>query len=116
MYCAFNPGGTGYGAKMMYLQSSPEYPFLVIKEIKAMKIKPNPNCKACNGTGEVYDIVDWGAATCSMPTVCDCVIEQLPDDQDEEIEIELDLSDLEGTEGQDRESYSDDQDRENYTV
>lgn len=55
-------------------------------------LKPNPSCKACRGTGEVSDIVDWGATTTQMMSLCDCVTDQVPEDY--EGEIELDLSDL----------------------
>jgi hypothetical protein len=57
-----------------------------------LKIKPDPNCEACLGTGEVSDSVDYGSTTVSMPSVCDCVLEQVPEGREDE-EIELDLSD-----------------------
>lgn len=57
-----------------------------------LKIKPDPKCKACLGTGEVNDWVDYGATTVPMPSVCDCVTEQIPEGKEDE-EIEIDLSD-----------------------
>ena len=54
------------------------------------KITPNPNCKFCHGSGTVYDIVDYGSTTASMPSDCGCVDEQLPEDFDyltDEVEI-----------------------------
>jgi hypothetical protein len=56
------------------------------------RIKPNPECKACHGSGEIIDFVPmpFGSGDCQMPSFCDCVIEQL---QDEDADIELDLND-----------------------
>lgn len=55
-----------------------------------MKIKPKKNCKACHGTGLVYDIVDWGATTAQMDSLCDCVLEQIEEENENE-EVELDV-------------------------
>ena len=58
-----------------------------------MEIKPNPNCSNCYGLGEVFDRVDYGSTTVSMPSLCGCVEEQIPEDLSMDEEIELDLSD-----------------------
>lgn len=55
---------------------------------EVLKIKPDPNCKSCHGEGEAFDIVDYGSTTASMPTLCDCVVEQVPEGR-EDLEIEL---------------------------
>lgn len=58
-----------------------------------VSVKPNPDCKACHGEGEVYDSVPmpFGPGSCAMPSLCDCVTEQV---EDENAVIRLDLSDL----------------------
>lgn len=66
--------------------------------MKTLKIKPDPNCKTCSGTGEVYDSVEFWGAPCRMPSLCDCVIEQIPEDEPYETGIELDLSDYKNAE------------------
>ena len=35
--------------------------------------RPNPHCEFCNGSGTVYDMVDYGSTTVSMPSQCECV-------------------------------------------
>lgn len=52
-----------------------------------MKIQPDPNCKYCNGTGEVWDVVDYGSTTASFPSLCSCVEDQIPEEWDGEIEL-----------------------------
>jgi len=61
-----------------------------------MKIKPDPNCAMCKGTGEVFDWVDYGSTQVKLPSLCDCVQDQIPDDFDERYGvIDLDLSEIE---------------------
>lgn len=50
-------------------------------------IKPDPNCKACYGTGVVTDWVPtpFGNGNCRMETFCNCVEEQANDEDDIEI-------------------------------
>lgn len=55
--------------------------------METMKIKPDPNCKYCHGTGEVYDTVDYGSTVAYLPSFCSCVEEQIPEDWDGEIEL-----------------------------
>ena len=47
------------------------------------KITPDADCKACHGTGLVTEWVPWGATSTAMESYCDCVIEQINDDNDE---------------------------------
>lgn len=54
-----------------------------------MKIKPDPNCKWCRGSGIVYDSVSYGSTTAQLPSTCECVEAQVPEDYDGEIEIDL---------------------------
>lgn len=54
-----------------------------------MKIKPDPDCEYCHGTGEVLDWVDYGSTVVSMPSLCSCVEEQIPEDFDGEIELDV---------------------------
>jgi len=60
---------------------------------QALKIKPVPDCKACHGSGEVNDWVPapFAPGNVPMPSLCDCIEEQVPEDYDGP--IELDLSD-----------------------
>lgn len=60
-----------------------------------MKIKPDPNCKSCRGTGEVNDFVPvpFGVGNCAMPSLCSCIEEQIPEGYEDE-EIEIDLSEV----------------------
>ena len=57
-----------------------------------MKVKPNPNCKACRGGGVIYDTEEFWGAPCTRESFCDCVIENIPegipDDEDIEIDYE----------------------------
>lgn len=53
-----------------------------------LELYPDPDCKFCHGTGEVYDWIGDGAFKVSMPSDCDCVTSQIPD-TDEKIEIEI---------------------------
>jgi len=54
-------------------------------------VKPKPDCRSCYGTGEVNDFVPmpFGPGSCAMPSLCDCVTEQV---EDEDVIIRLDLS------------------------
>lgn len=47
------------------------------------KIKPNPACTQCKGSGEIVDWVDYGSTVISMPSICDCVYEQLAHEGEE---------------------------------
>lgn len=52
-----------------------------------LTITPREGCPYCRGTGTVYDTVDWWGATAQMPSTCDCVLEQLPDNYEDDYEI-----------------------------
>lgn len=52
-------------------------------------VKPDPDCKLCHGNGEVFDTVDYGSSTASLPSFCDCVEMQAIEDVDD-IELILD--------------------------
>ena len=53
-------------------------------------VKPDPDCKLCRGTGEVFDSVDYGSTTASLPSFCDCVEMQVADYEDIDIVLVLD--------------------------
>ena len=63
--------------------------------MKKMKIQPDPNCKLCMGTGETFDWVDYGSTQVKLDSLCECVLDQLPDDFDDQDMIDLDLSEIE---------------------
>ena len=46
-----------------------------------VRVTPIPGCKGCNGTGEVIDWVPYGNTNVAMPSTCDCVNEQIPEDK-----------------------------------
>lgn len=55
--------------------------------MNTLTIIPSKECKSCHGTGTVTDFVPWGATTTAMDSFCDCVLDQVPDSEDYEIEI-----------------------------
>ena len=59
-----------------------------------LKIKPDEDCRECQGRGEVYGgSVPYGDATVSLPyEFCDCVGDQISD-KDDGLEIEIDRTD-----------------------
>lgn len=54
-----------------------------------LRISAKPDCGACHGTGEVYDSVNWWGATVSMPSTCNCVEEQIPEDAPDNVSIQI---------------------------
>lgn len=56
-----------------------------------IKIKPNPNCEICGGSGEVFDWVAYGTTNISETNLCNCILAQLPENYNDE-EIELDVN------------------------
>jgi hypothetical protein len=53
-----------------------------------IQITPVSGCRHCGGSGEIADYVPYGSANILMPSTCDCVTEQVPEDmEDAEIEI-----------------------------
>ena len=56
--------------------------------MKIHKIAPDPNCKACRGSGETVDYHPYGSTTAPEYLLCDCVLEQVPEGcEDDVIEI-----------------------------
>ena len=51
-------------------------------------ITPRRDCRFCHGTGTVTDWVDYGSTVIPMPSLCDCVLEQVKSDSSD-IEIVL---------------------------
>ena len=54
------------------------------------KISPIDGCQFCRGTGTVTEYHPWGNTTAAEYLICDCVIEQLPeeyDDRTDEIDV-----------------------------
>ncbi len=58
-----------------------------------MKVTPEPGCASCNGAGIVVDYVDWGSTTVPLESYCDCVTDQVPEDEEIEIVSSADLDD-----------------------
>lgn len=59
------------------------------------KIIPVSTCKYCHGTGEVAEHHPYGSTYATEYLVCDCVLEQLPEDfEDGKDDFEIDLSNL----------------------
>jgi hypothetical protein len=48
-----------------------------------IEIMADVNCKYCRGTGLVTDWVDYGSIQVPMATICDCVLEQVPEGQED---------------------------------
>jgi hypothetical protein len=64
------------------------------------KIKPKSDCSMCHGSGECSgDWVPYGSTNVQLPaTLCDCVIDQLPEvfyDKRDEVEICYDEEEIE---------------------
>lgn len=58
------------------------------------KITPLSNCRFCHGTGEVAEYHPYGSTYATEYLVCDCVLEQLPEDfEDGKDDFEIDLPD-----------------------
>ncbi len=54
--------------------------------MRVIKIEPDYYCGHCFGTGEVYDIVDYGSTVTYLPSFCHCVEEQLSEENVEDLE------------------------------
>jgi hypothetical protein len=48
-----------------------------------MKIVAVADCIYCNGSGKVYDSVDYGATRTQIESICDCVYAQVPEDTED---------------------------------
>jgi len=53
---------------------------------KVQQITPKSGCKECRGTGLITDWVPYGSTSVPMRSLCNCVEEQIEDD-DVEVEI-----------------------------
>jgi len=61
---------------------------------KLFTVAPDPDCKICNGCGEVSDRVDYGSTTTLGPSsLCSCVEEQIPVELDDTHRINLMIPD-----------------------
>lgn len=60
------------------------------------QIVPSRECKACHGSGEVNDWVDYGSTRVAMPSVCGCVEEQLTEAEAESGDYEVVYNGWEG--------------------
>ena len=54
-----------------------------------LRISALASCPYCHGEGYVYDRVPmpFGSGDCSMPSLCGCIEEQIPEDTPDEVEI-----------------------------
>ena len=59
-----------------------------------IKIKPDAGCKTCNGRGEYEENqAPFGSGMSWMESfTCDCVLDQIPDEDWDEIDFEIDDS------------------------
>ncbi len=48
-----------------------------------LRIKPNRRCRVCSGTGEVIDYVPYGSEEVPMTSVCNCVLDQIADSDEQ---------------------------------
>lgn len=46
-------------------------------------IAPVQNCKFCHGSGSVVEYHPYGATVAGETLICDCILEQLPEEYDE---------------------------------
>lgn len=56
------------------------------------KITPLSNCRFCHGTGEVAEHHPYGSTWATEYLTCDCVLEQLPEDYEDNDELIIDTS------------------------
>ncbi len=68
-----------------------EYDLVCEEPKRTVKIKPNPKCKACKGSGELHQSEEFWGAPCTRDYFCDCVEEQISDDYIEGIDGEIEL-------------------------
>lgn len=57
---------------------------------KVYKITPLSNCRFCYGTGEVAEHHPYGSTWATEYLTCDCVLEQLPEDYEDNDELIID--------------------------
>ena len=47
-------------------------------------VEAKVSCKYCHGSGAVTDYVPYGSTSVPMQTTCDCFVDNLPDDFDDD--------------------------------
>jgi len=52
-----------------------------------LKIYPNPHWGMCHGTGQIAEQHPYGSTIAIEYLLCDCVIEQLPEDFDGDVDL-----------------------------
>lgn len=54
-----------------------------------LHITARADCTCCHGEGYAYDLVPmpFGPGNCSMPSLCGCVEDQIPDEANDEVQI-----------------------------
>jgi hypothetical protein len=56
--------------------------------MKTHHLTPDPACPFCRGSGEIEERHPYGSTTATEYLICDCILEQLPEDCEEDaIEI-----------------------------
>lgn len=53
------------------------------------KVTADPNCKHCHGSGVISEHHPYGSTWAAEDLVCDCVLEQLPEEYDWKDEIDI---------------------------
>ncbi len=53
------------------------------------KVMPDLNCKACHGRGTQPNTVPYGSTYATEWLLCDCILEQLPEDSDWKDPVEV---------------------------
>lgn len=53
------------------------------------RVQADPDCDACRGRGETYDWVDYGSTRAQLPSLCDCIAEQLTEEEAESGDYEI---------------------------
>lgn len=57
------------------------------------KIEANPSCQWCHGKGVTEEHHPWGSTYATEYLICDCVLEQLPEEFDDKDTVEpIDVS------------------------
>jgi hypothetical protein len=59
--------------------------------MKTIRISPKPNCHYCRGTGNAPNWVDYGSYSVAEPMVCECVLEQIPENELEDLDFYLEI-------------------------
>ena len=76
-------------AALAAVGASPPCSFCENSPDPLLKIRPDPDCPHCHGEGQQYDIVPFGGTTAEMPEFCICVENQIPEGNEDIIELDL---------------------------